>query len=260
LPVRWREGRHALDKLPARKVPGFGGRADVAMSTGLANTYENGYARSRDSFERNTREHELTVLRDDGLYRHLRCKAPDTISYYFDVVTWPGYLAIVGDCGDFVFSRIRDMFNFFGAEHGINPDYWAQKLQAPRPERATEFSHDAFHATLMGWADDQCEDFGYGELLPYPSLIRGAIEQQIFRDYVYVSPRDGLWIVPSRWEKHYSSFEEAREALKDLEGIDQDDYLEWGESFREYDFHFLWCCFAIVWAIEQYRGVGLVAA
>jgi hypothetical protein len=94
-------------------------------------SYHEQVAKSRERFEQETAEHEMTVLRDDGLYRHLRFQRPGTSIYWFDLVTWPGRLVICGDCGDLMFSRLRDMFEFFGpdssrggfedARWGINP-------------------------------------------------------------------------------------------------------------------------------------------
>lgn len=70
--------------------------------------------------------HRLEIIRDDGLYRHLRMQQPENSCYYYDVITWPGYLTVTGDMGTWTFSRIADMFDFFGAwEGGINTHYWA---------------------------------------------------------------------------------------------------------------------------------------
>jgi hypothetical protein len=66
-----------------------------------------------ERFESDTAEHELTVLRDEGLYRHLSYGKPRSGTMRVDVVTWPGHLAYVGDMGAFVFSRVADMFTFF---------------------------------------------------------------------------------------------------------------------------------------------------
>lgn len=75
-------------------------------------------------------DHKLTIMRDDGLYRHLRCQKPGTWVYGFDIVTWPGYLCVCGDIGTWVFSRERDMVQWFERMDGrINPDYWSEKLQ-----------------------------------------------------------------------------------------------------------------------------------
>lgn len=57
--------------------------------------------------------HEMHVLHDDGLYRHIRFKRPGTLMYHFDLITWPGVLAVNGDMGSYMFSRVTDMFTFF---------------------------------------------------------------------------------------------------------------------------------------------------
>lgn len=110
-------------------------------------------------FEGDTSEHALTVIRDDGLYRHLRCQKPGTYIYGFDIVTWPGYLAYVGDMGDFVFTRVRDMFEFFRGDR-INPDYWSEKLCAPSPEAVMEFDRDAFDAYVREHRLEVVDDWG----------------------------------------------------------------------------------------------------
>lgn len=191
--------------------------------------------RARKRFEGDTAEHEMTVMRDDELYRHLRFKAPGTITYYYDLVTWPGYLAIVGDMGDYLFSRTRDMFEFFeGDGKRINPHYWAEKLQSgPSPGRsgAMVYSHDALRSHVLDWARDYCE-YGGGDVM-YPSLLVAALEREIL---------SGHTLHP----------EEARERIDRLE--EAVGYVEaWEWDLREYDQHFLWCCWAILRGIGQYR-------
>lgn len=114
------------------------------------------YACTEDRFLKDAGSHVMTVIRDDGVHRHLRFrKAPPAGSeYWFDLITWPGTLCIDGDMGTYVFRRLTDMFEFFrtdqkwadqrGCKLGINPGYWSEKLQAPKPRHAEEYSADAF--------------------------------------------------------------------------------------------------------------------
>lgn len=79
------------------------------------------------------KDHKLTIINDDGINRHIRFKNPSTTNCYFDLITWKGHLAISGDLGTWVFSRLDDMFCFFRDEKGelnVNPSYWAEKLVA----------------------------------------------------------------------------------------------------------------------------------
>uniref|UniRef100_UPI003F494231 hypothetical protein n=1 Tax=Streptomyces sp. CA-136453 TaxID=3240050 RepID=UPI003F494231 len=42
---------------------------------------------------------KVSVRRDDGLYRHLEVELPKASAYWFEVMTWPGALAITGHTG-----------------------------------------------------------------------------------------------------------------------------------------------------------------
>ena len=90
-------------------------------------------------FLKDVSDHQLELLRDDGLYRHLRFAKPGSIMMSFELVTWPGYLCFCGDMRDFLFTRIPDMFNFFrssrqdriaGETLYINTGYWGGKCVA----------------------------------------------------------------------------------------------------------------------------------
>lgn len=94
--------------------------------------------RARQHFEKLIADHEMHIFHEDGLYRQVRYHAPDTRTYWFDLVTWPGYLAINGDLvSGFTFSRENDMFSFFWDHYGsddpfyINPQYWEEKITCP---------------------------------------------------------------------------------------------------------------------------------
>lgn len=57
--------------------------------------------------------HEMIIIRDDGVNRHVRFKRPNSSCMYFDLITWPGHLCYTGDMGSYVFRRLEDMFEFF---------------------------------------------------------------------------------------------------------------------------------------------------
>lgn len=102
--------------------------------------------------------HVVSVLHDDGLYRHVRFADPDTLMYSFDLVTWPGHLSITGDIGTgLVFQRHDDMFAFFDsgqADGQINAGYWAEKLSRCAP-LMLEYSPEKF----LKVADEMFEEF-----------------------------------------------------------------------------------------------------
>jgi len=192
------------------------------------------YERSRRDFERVTAEHEVRIVRDDGLYRHLRCNAPGTWVYGFDIVTWPGRLYIGGDTEDYVFSRTDDMFEFFeGTPAGrINPGYWSEKLQGPsHGEIAREFSEDKFRRKVREWLTEVSEGLAPDEA----HALKVEVDEQILDMY------------------EFSDETHARLLLRDFNYKGYVLGEEW--DLTDYTSQFLWACWAIVWAIGKYRAL-----
>lgn len=221
------------------------------------------YECTEDRFLKDAAQHVMTVIRDDGLHRHLRFrKAPPAGSeYWFDLITWPGTLCIDGDMGTYVFRRLEDMFEFFrtdreynekrGHKLGINLSYWSEKLQAPKPKQAEEFSSESFRANVKeafdNWvesnkpyADDDCEDC--------------TKEQREAFDAAKAELWEGLWddVLSCMGDGEVRAFDAANEFRweKDSWHFNMDDCWEW--NCKEYTFHFIWCCYAIAWGIKTY--------
>ena len=129
-------------------------------------------------FARDVADHQMTVLHEDGTYRHLRFKRPDTGTYWFDLITWPGCLAINGDMQSFLFARLTDMFEFFRAD-SINPTYWSEKLRASSGVR--RYSEDVFRDRVNEEVAEHAKD--------WPGLAR-AVEEQIFIDQEGISDEE----------------------------------------------------------------------
>lgn len=112
------------------------------------------YPRQYEQLLRETAGHQMQILHRDGLYRHLRFARPGTRLWHWDLITWPGSLAIRGDIGEgLIFTRATDMLGFF--DHGqpdghIDPGYWAGKLDLGC-RAVREFSAERFAA----WAAEQ---------------------------------------------------------------------------------------------------------
>lgn len=116
--------------------------------------------RARQHFRDATVKHEMEVLYDDGLYRHLRFQSPGTLMYGYDLVTWPGYLAINGDLvSGYTFSRLLDMIQFFASDaEGINPTYWSEKITNHAARAATRVYDDEAdpYDDERAWHWDHC--------------------------------------------------------------------------------------------------------
>lgn len=179
-------------------------------------------------FKRDTADHVMTVLHEDGLYRHLRLMNPRSSEYWFEIVTWPGSLAMRGDVGDgFVFSRLDDMFQFFRADRpGINPHYWAEKLGGGR-RSVKEYSEVLFRQLVV---EHFVESVRWSDA---PRGLGKAIRAEILNQDL---THEG----------------DARDLLEGFEfkGFEFSDVWEW--DFHDYEPEFIWACHAIVWAIGQY--------
>jgi hypothetical protein len=115
-----------------------------------------------ERFKKDVEKHVMTVIRDDGVYRHLRFQTPGSYCMGFDIVTWPGYLAYTGDMGAYVFTRLEDMFQFFRCAEGRNQyridlRYWAEKCEcggAADRSGIREFSEDKFEQNVKEYLID----------------------------------------------------------------------------------------------------------
>lgn len=181
---------------------------------------------TEESFLKDVARHEMTVLRDDGVYRHIRFKKPDSGDMHFDLVTWPWYLAYSGDMGCYVFSRIEDMFEFFRGTAGgalrINLGYWHEKAEAQsRHDGVKEWSAEAFQENVRHWLDS-------ADASP---AVRQAAELEVL---------------------NHDCEHEAMHAVFDFEhdGWRFQDFFE--ADCTEYTYRYIWCCYALSWGIRQY--------
>lgn len=126
---------------------------------------------ARKRFLKTVEGHQMTSLQECGLHRHFRFRNPQKSAYWFDLITWPGFLCVTGDCGSYVFSRVEDMFAFFREEQNpegelqINPDYWSEKLEAQ--------NCNGVHAHgIRRWSPERFEAPGFTESCHGRTTIR----------------------------------------------------------------------------------------
>lgn len=192
---------------------------------------EHGRRSEMDMLERfmgDVAEHEMTVLHDDGLYRHVRFKKPDTIGFYFDLITWPGHLTVAGDMGTYTFRRLPDMFDFFTSPT-INAQYWAEKTGGAAG--VEQYS---------------------------PRLFRQRVTEA-YDEHVQEDP--GAEHLGELWDRIVDCVldrsDEEREALAAAGAFSDPNfefYDSWEWHLTDYTFHFLWCCHAIRWGVEKYKA------
>jgi hypothetical protein len=210
---------------------------------------------TEDLFLQDAGSHVMTVIRDDGMHRHMRFrKAPPAGSeYWFDLITWPGSLCIDGDMGTYVFRRLEDMFEFFrtdreynerrGRKLGINPRYWAEKLQANPNKGVKEFDEERFNSfireCLVNWMRDK-------------------------RDRTTKEERRDLWDAVHNEVIHADGDDRKLIAAYDFihtvrDGLQFCFYDLWESNCERHTFHFIWVCYAIAWGVKTYDESKAIA-
>ena len=181
-----------------------------------------------ERFLKDTQQHKIAIIKDESVYRHIRL-SKGSFDGCYDVLTWPGHLCITGDYGSYLFARIEDMFEFFRSKSGelkINPGYWDEKV----------LSESRFGGGV--------QEFSVEEFTKYVSeVVTDGIENEEEKAAMMEEIDDLL---------HCGDEYECNEAIAnfDSDKIDFTDF--WEHDCKVYTFHFIWCLYAIVFAIQKY--------
>lgn len=192
-----------------------------------------------ETFLRDVANHKLTIINDNGLNRHIRLSYENSSAYYFDIITWNGYLTICGDMGTYVFSRLGNMFEFFRHDisdttYTINPSYWGEKLKAVcRDGDYEEFSRDRFKSNVKSYFDISWDE-------EYIEADKNQCWGEIESAIRYCEHEYSYYKAINNFEFEYS--DGGKFTFQDF----------WEYDNKEYSFHYIWCCYAIVYAIRQY--------
>lgn len=100
--------------------------------------------RAAEQFAKDTEGFVLTVLHEEGEYRHLRFQRPGERWGSTDIHTWPGGLTTAGDMADgWMFER---PLGFFAGKPNLS--YWQEKLTPAGRRASKEFSIDALRQSV----------------------------------------------------------------------------------------------------------------
>lgn len=193
-----------------------------------------------EEFLREVTNHGIEIVADSEMNRHIIFKNPESSNCWFELITWPGTLCINGDCGTYVFSRLRDMFQFFRQKNGeqlisINPHYWGEKLQSVDIRSGfVEFDSDAFIERVKEHFDSFAEsNLGIDDQNDLWDLIEvDVLSYSDSENEAYLAVQDFSYEVGDR------TFEFT-------------DFLDCGGT-ETYTSRYLWCLYAIVWGIKKY--------
>jgi hypothetical protein len=224
-------------------------------------------------FARDTAAHEMVVLHDDGLYRHLRFSAPQGGFYWYDLITVPYALIFRGDGESYVFSidATEDMFVLFrksSYKGSINPGYWSEKLRSSR-NAATAYSQKLFEGEVArdlaiaeedypgiteAWNEHVESEFN----IEYEDEARRALDEFRFGEKHRASCSECDWEFESEsstaasLKLHRHRKETGNEhtgSVRDLTFAFSDTW-EW--QLQDFNWWFLWACHAILAGVGQY--------
>jgi hypothetical protein len=230
------------------------GSADSYCYVGIAGRNSMTYQLNEASFLKDVAKHEMVVIRNDGINRHIRFKQPGSSNMYFDLVTWSGVLCYTGDMGTYVFTRIEDMFQFFRVGNtdwnyndkglSINLGYWSEKLIAVSSHgrsggSAEEFDDDRFKEIVkrhvIEWIRSHKETTSKEERR---ELWESVVSNVIHAD----SDSDGHRQQIAAYDYQHIVNDSLTFYFQDL----------FDNRFTKYTHQFHWCCYAIAWGIEQF--------
>ncbi|MFM9589814.1 hypothetical protein ACKI1J_15175 [Streptomyces scabiei] len=222
-------------------------------------------------FTRDTAGHQMTVLHEDGLYRHLRLQSHGF--YWFDLITTPYALIFRGDGEAYVFTidATQDMFVLFrksSYKGSINPGYWSEKLSSSR-DAATAYSQKLFEQEVardleaaeedypgitQAWTEHVESEFN----TEYEDESRRALDEFRFGDSYKAScskcdwrfDTDNRTAATLQLHRHRNEAgDEHTGAILDLTFVFSDTW-EW--QLQDFNWWFLWACHAILAGIARY--------
>lgn len=219
---------------------------------------------TEESFLKDVEKHEMKVLHDDGVYRHLRFSS-GSFNMQFDIVTYPWHLVFSGDMGCYVFNRLEDMFAFFRSRPRgeeklyINTGYWGEKLEAVAKHTGyhkynPEFARENVKKRVDEWIKER------GISKEDAQELRDHLDEEInYDDGMHEAYRTIDGFSHKVGEEAYYSQPLNRDFIKnkapDFKTFCFQDIFEW--CWEDYTYHYVWCCYAIAWGIQQYDNPKL---
>lgn len=178
----------------------------------------------QERFPKDTEGFILTVLHEEGHYRHLRFQRPGQRWGSTDIHTWPGGVVTSGDMADgWMFER---GLGFFAGPPNLH--YWHEKLARSGRKVAKEFSASAARSELVSAAAD----------LDVPDSAREALATEV-EDLI--EEITGAYAETNAALERVSGF---TFECEDEDGVDVDVTFSdpYEMDVEDYTYHFVWAC------------------
>ncbi|MFF8387769.1 hypothetical protein ACF053_29585 [Streptomyces kanasensis] len=190
----------------------------------------------------------MTVVKDDGVHRHLYFKFPRASWDWCEVVTWPGMLTLRGGLGCWSFTRVTDMFDLLRPSPGtkrIDPVYWAGTLVPGSGSEVKEYDADRARTYVRQAVADAIE--------AHTHITAEYAEDWLFSDWCGADfgTEAALMRTLGRFEARVDA---DRPTSSFLSGATHEEFVfpvhDW--DLYRYSHWFLLSCVVLPWAVEQY--------
>ena len=195
-----------------------------------------GYSSMIDRVAAETRDHELVTLHDSGPYRHLRLQGSRTSDYWFEVTTWPDYIAVNGSMGSFIFRMGgNDVFDSSSAGAKREPIVLAALARAVDRNRGLrEYDMEAFAQAVLSYVVTQTAALPLGDR---QAIVDDVLARVILTEEFATQCEEG-----------------AREAIASYDGHLGFQFapdVEW--DFSDYSAALTWSAHALDLVVKTYR-------
>lgn len=213
---------------------------------------------TEETFLSDVSKHKMTVLLDNGVYRHLQFSS-GSFNQQFDIVTYPWHLVFSGDMGCYVFSRLDDMFAFFRTrpeeENGlhINTGYWGEKLEAiARHTGYHKYNPELARENVKRRVDEWIEESEISK--EDAEELREHLDEEInYEDGMHEAMRTISGFSHKVGEEAYWAQDTrslAKSKSPNFKEFCFQDIYEW--TWEDYTYHYVWCCYAVAYAVKSY--------
>jgi hypothetical protein len=189
-------------------------------------------------FAKDTAGHQMTVLHDDGLYRHLRFMKPQARQHLplrpDHLAGLPAPSAGTSAAAATPSPASRTCSSSSGVNDGINPDYWSEKLAGDRRRVETGRTRRQLVRAVRS-SERRCSECRSQRRRTREGIGRPRSPADILDCDLH---RRGTGRARS-WSTSATKNWQLRRHV----GV---------ERSRDWDWSFLWACHAIVWGIAQY--------
>ena len=219
----------------------------------------------REMAERNFAEHKIEVLRNDGFYRHFSCAKPGTKVYWFDIITFPMYLVIVGDIGHLILARDTDMLLW--ANRSVNElPYFAEKVVQSIPIK--EYSEEKAKKVIAERIEQlqketmvDCEDCdGSGKIEVDFNQCPTCHSEEEHAEKCATTVKCKLCFDGKEVNEDHDNWDEIQELRNIDTSFESEAYAGWRDatgdmevSFMDYNSNVVWCREAVIWFLNNWK-------